>query len=104
MSCSENMLIDEDEDYIKELAQLARDVMKRNDNKSIRLLMPIRRKETIMELRGTDNLERLDKDLCEYGWHIAREERLAKTNESFQETMGRIEGENRARQREGLPD
>ena len=62
------MLIDElDEDYIKELAQLARDVMKRNNNKPIRLLMPIRRKETIMELRGTDNLERLDKDLCEYG-------------------------------------
>lgn len=41
MSCSQNMLIDElDEDYIKELAQLARDVMKRNNNKPIRLLMP----------------------------------------------------------------
>ena len=56
------MIIDElDEDYIKELAQLARDVMKRNNNKPIRLLMPIRRKETIMELKGTDNLERLIK-------------------------------------------
>jgi hypothetical protein len=98
------MLIDElDEDYIKELAQLALDVMKRNNNKPIRLLMPIRRKETIMELKGTDILEQWDKDLCEYGWHIGREEWLAKTNESFQETMGRIEGENRARQREGLP-
>jgi hypothetical protein len=105
MSCSQNMIIDElDEDYIKELAQSARDVMKRNNNKPIRLLMPIRRKETIMELKGTDNLEQWDKDLCEYGWLIGREEWLAKTNESFQETMGRIEGENRAHQREGLPD
>lgn len=59
------MLIDElDEDYIKELAQLARDVMKRNNNKPIRLLMPIRRKETIMELKGKDNLEESGIKIC----------------------------------------
>jgi hypothetical protein len=78
---------------------LARDVMKRNNNKPIRLLTPIRRKETIMELKGTDNLEQWDKDLCEYGWLIGREEWLAETNESFQKTMGRIEGENSTSER-----
>ena len=92
MSCNQSMLIDElDKDYMKELTQLARDVMKRNNNKPIRLLMPIRRKETIMELRGKDNLQQWDKDLCEYEWLIGRQEWLAKTNESFQQTMCRIE-------------
>ena len=46
MSYSQNMVIDElDEDYIKELAQLARDVMKRNNNKPIRTPQYILRKD-----------------------------------------------------------
>ena len=87
MSCTQCMLIESelDEDYIKELAQLALDVMKRNNNKPIRLLMPICRKETIMELKGTDSLEQWDKDLCEYGWLTGRKEWSAETNEIFDE-------------------
>jgi hypothetical protein len=91
MSCTLNMLVESeiDEDYIKELAQLARDVMKRNNNKPIRLLNPIRRSETILELKGRDNLQWWDKDLCEYGWLRGRKEWSAETNEIFDDLFDR---------------
>ncbi|MFY9797643.1 MAG: hypothetical protein WAJ93_18305 [Candidatus Nitrosopolaris sp.] len=57
----------------------------------IHVTNPIRRSETILELKGRNNLEWWDKDLCEYGWLTGRKERSAETNEIFDQLFDREE-------------
>ena len=86
--------------YMKELSRLALEVCKRNRNIPICLLKPDLRRQTIIELKGRDDLEQWDKDLIEHGWFTGYDEwKRENANENLDEMFDRLEGERRARER-----